>query len=204
MPFRSDPLRWTRLAERGVTVSDNAATVEMWQSCGSDWLLDAIAEVIGARWPLEAGGARSFGRVLIRADELARAYASMVGAAADGDPHAAQLLEWMRQVPDEHSFGVRRTVVDALGIAPAAVGIKAGWFCDSDELTLRTHVVAVVLDGETAAITVVLTAIGTDPLDRARYSSLYREGAAVLPMHQRYAGSTICSETRTLLRRITR
>jgi hypothetical protein len=199
--FAGDRQRWRRLAEPAVTVSDNAATIELWDACGGDWLLAGIADATGVRWPLERGGRRSFGRVLVRADELALAYAAMARASGSGDEAAGLLLAWMRQVPDQQGFGVRQAAADALRVPAGSVGVKAGWFCDSDEQALRTHAVAVIARPEhgDVLVTAVVTAVEPDQADRARYEQLYNEGAEVLPLHQRYAGSAICSATAALL-----
>ena len=75
--FRDDLDGWAELAEPAVTASSNDPTVAIWQECTPDALLDAIAGLTGVRWHSDPSAERSFGRVLVRADEVARAYAAL-------------------------------------------------------------------------------------------------------------------------------
>jgi len=102
-------------------MSDNDATVAAWTSVGGERMLDTLAGLTGVRWPLEPGGSRSFGRVLIRADEVAQSYAALAMRAQTDDSAASQLIDWMRQVPAEDTFGTRAAAADALGVAAATV-----------------------------------------------------------------------------------
>jgi hypothetical protein len=76
-PYDNDSAGWAALAEPAVVMSDNDATVAAWTSVGGERMLDTLAGLTGVRWPLEPGGSRSFGRVLIRADEVAQSYAAL-------------------------------------------------------------------------------------------------------------------------------
>jgi hypothetical protein len=166
--------RWVALAREAVTVSANAPTVELWETLGGDRLLDALAERTGVRWELEPGGRRAFGRVLVNAAEVARAYAVMAA-----DPGAAEIAGWMRSVPEAQTFGVRW--------APG-VAVKAGWFMDRDETALRTHVVAFA---DASCGVAVLSRVPVPAEVRRTYAERYREGPEVLGLHERWAGALL-------------
>jgi hypothetical protein len=187
-PLRSDPARWERLARDAVVVSANAPTVEAWESCGGARLLDALAERVGVGFELEAGGERSFGRVLVDAADVARGYASL---AASAQASAGRLLGWMRAVPERQTFGVRPIVARRLGVPQSAVAVKCGWFCDSDEQRIRTHVVTVTHTPAGAVGTVVLTALAFGEADRQAYAAAYSDGDEVLGWHERCAGEIV-------------
>jgi hypothetical protein len=166
--------RWVALARPAVTLSANAPTVVLWEALGASWLLDALAERTGVRWALEPGGRRAFGRVLVNAGEVARAYAALAA-----DPGAAEVVSWMREVPGEQTFGVRWE---------PDVAVKAGWFLDRDETALRTHVVAFA---DAARGVVVLSRVPVPEAVRSEYAERYREGSEVLALHERYAGAVL-------------
>ncbi len=200
--FRGDPEGWAALAEPAVTVSANDPTVAIWQSCGPDALLDAIAEMTGVRWHSDPSAERSFGRVLVRADEVARAYAALTVSSWSDDVAAARLLGWMRAVPDRQTFGARAAAAQALGVGPADVGVKAGWYLDADETALRTHAVTVTVTGPaggTARGTAVLTALPVSETVQAGYATTYVQGEEVLPIHWDVAAETVSRTTASLL-----
>ena len=198
--FRDDPDGWAVLAGPAVTVSANDPTVAIWQSSGPDALLDAIARLTGVHWHSDPNAERSFGRVLVRADEVARAYAALAVSALSGDAPAGQLLGWMRAVPDRQTFGARTAASQALGVAEADIGVKTGWYLDADETALRTHAVTVTdtADG-TARGTAVLTALPVSETVRAGYATTYVQGEEVLPIHWDVAAETISRTTASLL-----
>jgi len=197
-PFDNDPTLWAGLAEPAVTLSENDPTVAVWTACGSGTLLGAVAELTGITWQLRPGST-TFGGVLIRADQVALAYGSMV-AAADTDPVASRLLGWMRAVPDVQTFGTRTAAAGALGVDASQVGVKCGWFCDSDETVMRTHAATVTATpGGVTHVSAVLTAIGVAEPARLAYTAAYDGGREVLGMHQRVAGRRLTDATRAAL-----
>lgn len=191
-PLRSQRDRWERLARPAVTVSANDPTDEAWAACGGAALLDALAARGGVRFELEPGGTRSFGRVLVTAEEVARTYAAL---AAGGDEVAHRLLGWMREVPDRQTFGVRDVVAAGLGISPELVAVKAGWFWDEDEARIRTHIATVTETEHGVLGTVVLTALPVDQGEQPAYAEAYLEGSEVLAWHQRAAGTRLREST---------
>jgi hypothetical protein len=191
-PYVGAPADWERLARDGVTVSANDSTVEVWQTCGGEPLLDALADRTGLRLPLESGGERAFGRVLITADDLARGYARL---AASGDAAAGRVRRWMLDVPDRQTFGVRPLVARRLGVPASHVAVKSGWFCDSDEQRIRTHVVTMTETRAGIVGTAVLTALPADQALRRAYTATYRHGEEVLELHEQHAGSTVRAAT---------
>ncbi len=198
--FRDDPVGWAALAEPAVTVSANDPTVAIWQSCGADALLDAVARLTGVHWQSDPDAERSFGRVLVRADEVARAYAALVAWAWHQDLAAKRLLGWMRSVPERQTFGARKAAAHALGVTEADVAVKTGWYIDADETSLRTHAVTVALTAEhTACGSAVLTALPISEALRAEYATTYVQGEEVLPIHWDVAAKTIGWATASLL-----
>ena len=198
--LRDDPDRWAQLAQPAVTVSSNEPTVTIWQSCGPDALLDAVARLTGVHWHSDASTERSFGRVLVRADEVARAYAALAVAALSEDAAAGRLLGWMRAVPERQTFGARTAAAHALGVRPSDVGVKAGWYIDADETALRTHAVTVTVTGDgTARGTAVLTALPVSEPVRAGYATTDVQGEEVLPIHWDVAAEAISRTTESLL-----
>jgi hypothetical protein len=198
--FRDDPDGWAELAEPAVTVSANDPTVTVWQSCGPDALLDTIARLTGVRLHSDPSVERSFGRVLVHADEVVRAYAALAVSAWSEDAAAGRLLGWMRAVPDRQTFGARTAAAQALGVREADVGVKTGWYIDADETALRTHAVTVTVTADGAARgTAVLTALPISETVRAGYNSTYVQGEEVLPIHWDVAAETISRTTASLL-----
>ena len=198
--FRDDVDGWAELAEPAVTASSNDPTVAIWQECTPDALLDAIARLTGVRWQSDRSAERSFGRVLVHAEEVARAYAALAVAAWSEDAAAGRVLGWMRAVPDRQTFGARTAAAHALGVRHAEVGVKAGWYIDADETALRTHAVTVTVTGDgTARGSAVLTALPVDEPIRTEYATTYVQGDEVLPIHWDVAAETISRTTASLL-----
>ena len=197
--FRDDPDGWAELAAPAVTVSANGPTVSIWDDCGPDALLDAIAGLTGVQLRSDPGAERSFGRVLVHADEVATAYAALA-VAARSEVAAARLLGWMRQVPERQTFGARAAASHRLGVEPADVAVKTGWYIDPDETALRTHAVTVTVTADgTARGTAVLTALPVSETVRADYATTYVHGEEVLPIHWDHASDTISRTTSSLL-----
>ena len=191
-PFSGQTERWTELARDGVRVSANDPTTQVWELCGGPRLLGWLEERTRIRWSVEPGGERSFGRVLVAASDVAQAYAAL--ASAD-DECAARLVDWMRQVPADQTFGVRETWGDRLGLPEAQVAVKCGWFMDADEHRIRTHAAAIGQIPGGCVGTVVLSALPVDGATRATYATHYRAGREVLTIHEALAGSTLRTAT---------
>lgn len=199
-PLDRDPGRWVELARPAVTVSANDPTATIWHECGMDALLDRLAGLGGTRWETDPSATPSFGKVMVQADEVAAAYGRLALACRHGDEISDRLLGWMRAVPDRQTFGARDAAVDALGVHPSAVAVKTGWFCDDDEVLLRTHAVTVsTLPDGTVRGTAVLTGLPVGEADRVAYTGRYQQGEEVLSVHQRLAGELIASTTRAVL-----
>jgi len=191
---------WSALAEPAVTISANDSTVTIWETCGPDALLDGITELTGVHWASDPSAARSFGRVLIRADEVARAYAVLAVCARADEQVAGSLLGWMRQVPERQTFGARAAAARRLGVTPTDVAAKTGWFLDEDETALRTHAVTLTVTPDGAIRgTAVLTAVAVEETVRTEYATTYVHGEEVLPVHWEHAAETIARTTASLL-----
>jgi len=131
-----DRAAWEILARPAVTISDNVATAALWSRVGEEQLLGALNDRVGMAWQVHGEGEHPSLRVLVTAGELARAYAAL---ASDDSDVGRQVREWMCQVPIEQTFGLRRAVCETLGVEPAAVGVKCGWFGGE-----RAHAVVLV------------------------------------------------------------
>ncbi|MFI7702363.1 hypothetical protein [Nonomuraea sp. NPDC049480] len=182
-----DADRWRRHAEPAVVISSNADTLNLWLAVGPGVILDDIRQRTGVAWSPPNGDPSRFGSVEVAAEEVATAYAALAQSAAAGDPAAATILEWMRQVGAEQAFGAR----DVLGSPDA--GIKCGWYGAPDETCLRTHAVAVLPRGGTrVAVVVGMTAL---PYTGGREREVYRErvakGLSVEQEHEKLAGGLL-------------
>ena len=198
--FSGDQEAWARLAEPAVTVSANEPTESIWDSCGPDLLLDGIARLTGVAWQSDPTAPRSFGRVLVTAGGVARAYAALAVAARADDAIAGRLLGWMREVPERQTFGARTAAAERLAVGPAAVAVKTGWFIDADETALRTHAVTITVSAVgTVHGTAVLTALPVSEAVRIGHAATYVEGDEVLPIHWEHAAETIRRTTAQLL-----
>ncbi|MBF8188116.1 hypothetical protein ITP53_20735 [Nonomuraea sp. K274] len=183
----TDTERWRRHAEPAVVISSNADTLNLWLGIGPRVILDDLRRRTGVDWGLPNGDPSRFGSVEVAACEVAIAYAELAQAGAAGDPVAATVLEWMREVSGAQTFGVR----DALR-SPEA-GIKGGWYGAPDETCLRTHAVAVLPRGGTRTTVVVgMTALPyTDAGERRVYQDRVMKGLPVEDEHDRVSGTTL-------------
>jgi hypothetical protein len=190
-----DAERWRRHAEPAVVISSNADTLNLWLAVGPRVILDDIYQRTGVVWAPPNGDPSRFGSVEVAADEVAIAYAALAQTAAAGDPVAATVLDWMREVTGQQAFGAR----EALG-SPEA-GVKCGWYGAPDETCLRTHAVAVLPRGGTRATVVVgMTAQPyTDPGERENYQARVTEGLPVEGEHEKVAGELLRGLMRTTL-----
>jgi hypothetical protein len=179
-----DAGRWRRHAEPAVVISSNADTLNLWLAVGPGVILDDLRRRTGVAWSPPNGELSRFGSVEVAADEVAIAYAALAQSAAAGDPVAATVLEWMRQVGEEQSFGVR----DALRAPEAA--IKCGWYGAPEETCVRTHAVAVLPRGGTRVSVVVgMTALPyTDLREREVYRDQVAKGMSVEHVHDKVSG----------------
>jgi hypothetical protein len=191
-PYSGAPADWEHLARDGVTISANDPTTEMWDACAAGPLLDALTDHTDVRLPLEPGGERSWGRLLVTADDVAHGYARL---AASGDAAARRVRQWMLDVPDRQTFGVRPLVGSRLGVPASQVAVKCGWFCDADEQRIRTHVVTMTPTGAGIVGTAVLTALPVDEDFRRAYAATYRHGDEVLDLHEQHAGPVVRAAT---------
>jgi hypothetical protein len=191
---------WAAAASDAVALSANEPTIELWERLGGEELLSRLAAATGLRWPLEPGGPRSFGRVLVTATQVAAGYAELGLAAQRGDEPAARLLGWMRLVPERQTFGARAAAAAALGVAAEAVAVKCGWFLDHDEARLRTHAVTVceLADGSLRG-SAVLTAVAVPDGLHDVYAREYVHGDEVLHHHRELAGQAVVAGTRAAL-----
>jgi hypothetical protein len=189
-PWAGDPEGWAAHGEDAVTRSDNAATNRIWHGTGPARLLDRLAAATGVRWTLPGGDPTWFGGIEVSATEIVTAYGALARAAA-GDPSAARVLDWMRRVAPEQSFGARAALAAGFGCEPGTVAVKAGWFGHAEETALRTHVVAVAeRDGETVVIAALSALPYPDPTDRDRYRRDLPAGRLIRE-HERLAGSLL-------------
>jgi hypothetical protein len=195
-PALNDPVRWERLARAAVTVSDNDATVEVWKACGGRALLTELSARSGAEFPLEPGGIREFGRVLVDAGAVARAYEAM---ARDPGRQAALVLGWMRRVQPSQTFGLRSVVASRLSLDASEVGVKCGWSHDDDEDRIRTHAVTVTSSDFGIVGTCVLTAMPMTAADRDAYAAAGGRNDEELPVHERIAGGALRRATMEVL-----
>ncbi|MFI7454997.1 hypothetical protein ACIBQX_46530 [Nonomuraea sp. NPDC049714] len=179
-----DTERWQRHAEPAVVISSNSDTRSLWLAVGPLVILDDIYQRTGVSWPMHNADPSRFGSIEVAADEVATAYAALAQAAFAGDPVAGSVLEWMRRVEGDQTYGTRQ----ALG-APEA-GIKCGWFGEPDETCLRTHAVAVLPDaGTRATVVVALTAQPyTDARKREVYHTRVAQGHSVEAEHEKASG----------------
>lgn len=193
--------QWVALAQRGIVASDNDATVAIWDEA----LLDVLAERVGERWPIDPGGLRTFGRVLVTAQDVATGYAALVAAADASDRTALDVLGWMRAVPERQTFGLRGVVAATLGVDQSNIGVKCGWYGYPDEGALRTHGVTVTPTGDGWMVTAVLTSLGYPAAAYAAYLDRYdRTGGDVCEVHERLAGSLLRDATRRLAEQVTK
>jgi hypothetical protein len=135
-PSASEQATWVTLGRAAVTLSDNRAAAAIWSLGGDEALLATLNARIGLRWQVEGEGEhRSLG-VLATALDLARGFAAL---AADDSVASTLVRRWMRNVPTEQTFGLRRVAHDTIDVDEGAVEIKCGWFGGA-----RAHAVVMV------------------------------------------------------------
>ncbi|NUW42642.1 hypothetical protein [Nonomuraea rhodomycinica] len=190
-----DHERWRRHAEPAVVVSSNADTLALWLSAGPRAVLDGIHRRTGVRWAPPNGDPSRFGSVEVSAAEVAAAYVELAQAALAGEPVAGAILEWMRLVGGDQTFGAR----EALAAPEAAV--KCGWYGGMDETFLRTHAVGVLTPEANRVVVVVgMTAQPyTDELERDIYQARVAEGLPVEAEHEKAGGALLRGLLRTTL-----
>jgi hypothetical protein len=188
-PFVAGSASWAELAEPAVVVSDNDATAVLWSRVGGDRLLAGVEGRTGIRWRCDpAGGEHEALRVLVTADELARAYAAFV---ADDAGPAARLRAWMRAVPPAQAFGVREVACDVFGVPHRSVGVKCGWFGLE-----RVHAVTIVeLPDRTVGAAVTTVLLQGDATELTSLAAV-DPAAGIVGAHAEVAGPLVCSGTR--------
>ncbi|HEX2848958.1 MAG TPA: serine hydrolase [Acidimicrobiales bacterium] len=186
-----DDHAWRALSARAVTISDNAATAELWARYGAEELLASLNRRIGTDWMIDGDGEHPALRIMVTAGGLARAFAAL---ASDRTDVGREVRQWMRDVPPEQTFGVRRVAGDALGVAACEVGVKCGWFGGE-----RAHAVVLV---ETASGTVgsaVITSTAPDEATRASLHAAIGDDMKLAAVHDALAGAQIRAATRRAL-----
>jgi hypothetical protein len=124
-PIARSLATWERLGRSAVMLSDNEATAAIWSQGGEHELLATLNKRIGLTWQVEGGNEHPSLRVPVTPGELGRAFASL---ASDDSHVSACVRRWMRDVPTEQTFGLRRVAHDALDVDELTVEIKCGWF----------------------------------------------------------------------------
>jgi hypothetical protein len=193
---------WERLARLATTYSANEPTVKLWQEVEPRQLLGVLYELSGVDW--SAGAPQSFGRVLVRADEVAWAYGQLLAAASGGSTSASKLLAWMNEVPERQSFGIRVAAALTTGADPSAIAIKCGWDCNfEEEASLRTHALALVpLAPEETIAVAVLTSLPLTRPERLDYAASYANAEVLLDWHWERAARVLAAAVRDALREV--
>lgn len=197
-PYIEDRERWQDLAAKAIAISSNEATQTVWEDCGSDEIIAKIQALTGVRLKSDIKNA-SWGSLFVTAEEVAQAYGSMI-VQNKLDSRVFHILDYMTQVPESQTFGLRHVVMEQLGVAESAIGIKCGWYIDEDSAHLRTH--AVILINLTLEITVgviILSATKINPDIIRHYLEAYASGDEIIDVHERYSGATLRSEAKLVL-----
>ncbi len=195
-PYKSDYLSQERLAREAVVVSSNTSTTIVWETAGPKNILKRMHELTGNYWDFDKGR-NTWGGIRINARSVAEAYACLV---ISRDSCAKQIIEWMKEVPEEQTFGLRSTLAQHLGCKKDEIGIKCGWFINEDETKLRTHAVTLIpLPNGDLLGSVVLTASPMSHESRKSYARKYIKGAEVLGIHTEAAGKTLTDETKRIV-----
>lgn len=190
--FLRDRSTWDALARAAITVSDNTATGELWFRAGEEPLLASLNDRLGVEWHVDGDGEEHPSlRILVTAGELALAYAAL---ARDDTDAANRIRRWMREVPLDQTFGVRRVACDALAVEEGAVGVKCGWFGGE-----RAHAVVLVeTEGRTVGAT-VLTSRRPDTTTRAAVQEAIGDDMKLAAVHDRLLGEDIRTAIRLAL-----
>jgi hypothetical protein len=190
-PFAGDRGTWKTLARPAIITSDNAATAELWSRVGEEPLLSWLNERAGLSWCTDGDGEHPSLRVMVTAGELARGYAAL---AADESDDAVLVRGWMRAVRPEQTFGLREVAAEALGVDPASIGIKCGWFGGE-----RAHAVVLVEHDMTVVGSVVTTHRAPDEVSRATAPRASGDDRRLVALHDERFGDAIRSATRRVL-----
>jgi hypothetical protein len=190
-PFATNSASWAAIARPAVTVSDNDATAALWSRVGERRLLAALEDRAGVRWRTGGDGEHPALRVMVTAGELACTYAAF---ASDESDEAGLLRRWMRDVPTEQTFGVRRVACEALGVPERTVGVKCGWFGLE-----RAHAVVLVALPNRSVGAAITTVHPSDPESRAQVQEMGGNDTALVAAHDAVAGPSIRSATRRAL-----
>lgn len=190
-PLVTDRAAWEVLARPAVTLSDNAATAALWSRSGREGLLAALNNRLGVAWRVEGHGEHPSLRVMVTASELAHAYATLASDDTDAGSHVRQ---WMRDVPTELTFGVRRVTCDTLGVNEEAVGVKCGWFGGE-----RAHAVVIVETEGGAIGAAVTTQRSASTSTRAAVRNAIGNDMKLAAAHDILAGEDIRAATRRAL-----
>ena len=184
-PFATDHAAWEALGCPAATVSDNDATAELWSRAGEAGLLAAISDLSGVAWTTDSDGEHEALRLLVTANEVATAYASFV---LDESHAARRLRRWMREVPEEQTFGVREVAVATLGVPAASIGVKCGWFGGA-----RAHAAVVAEVGNAVLGAVVTTSRPSDVTSRKASELAAGNNTKLVAVHEQFAGPSISS-----------
>lgn len=189
-PFAHDPA-WADLAWAAITTSDNGATAELWSRAGGIELLEALNDLVGTRWRIGEGDEHPALRIMVTAVEVARGYAAL---AVDEAAAGAQVRRWMREVRQDHTFGLRVVARDALGVTEDAVGVKCGWFAGE-----RAHAAVTVDIEERSLGGVVLTSGVPDDVTRAAAQAASGDDVKLIAVHEAVAGEQLRNGIRQAL-----
>ncbi len=184
-PFVENTGEWLTLARPAITSSDNAAMAALWSRAGGDRLVASLNDRVAVQWSVAGHGEHPALRLMVTAQELAGAYGAL---ALSPCGVSAQIGQWMREVPEIQTFGLRPVVTYTLGVDEASVGIKCGWFGGE-----RAHAV-VVVDMPDHTVGAVVTTSGTPDLTvLATIGEAVGNDARLAALHDTLAGPTIRS-----------
>jgi hypothetical protein len=182
-PFATDRQAWTEIARPAIVRSDNDATAELWSRVGEDRLLTEVEARAGVAWTTGGVGEHPSLRVMVTAGELAGAYAAL---ASDNGVAAIQVRRWMREVPSDQAFGLRRIASDVLEVEEDVVGVKCGWFGLE-----RAHAVVLVEVEDRILGAAVTTELRPDASRRAVARQASGDDARLVAAHDAVLGPTI-------------
>lgn len=190
-PFSKDTAAWEVLSRAAVTVSDNNALAELWWRGGEGRLLVALNNRVGVDWCIDGDGEHPALRIMLTAEELARAYAEL---SADGTHAAHQVRGWMRDVAPEQTFGLRSVACDGLGVEENAIGVKCGCFGGE-----RAHAALVVnIQGRTVGAAITTSRL-PDARTRAAVEAVIGNDTKLAAAHDEAAGEDIRNAARRAL-----
>lgn len=190
-PLAGDGALWEVIARRSVMLSDNEATAALWSRGGHEGLLAALNDRLGLAWQVEGDGEHPSLRVVVTAGELAHAYTAL---ASDETTAGSHVRRWMREVPANLTFGVRRVACDTLGVGEEAVAVKCGWFGGE-----RAHAVVLVETHGGVVAAAVTTQHALEPATRASVRRAIGSDIKLAAAHDVLAGEEIRAATRRAL-----